>query len=68
MKGDTAAASAIFQKRLDGELPEELTLLSRRHVQENQNQSVGDGKRRGGMDRKGRWMIFPSTFARRLLG
>jgi hypothetical protein len=27
MKGDTAAASAIFQKHLDGELPEELTLL-----------------------------------------
>jgi hypothetical protein len=47
MKGDTAAANAIFQKHLDGELPEELTLLSRRHVQENQNQSVGDGKRRG---------------------
>jgi hypothetical protein len=27
MKGDTAPASAIFQKHLDGELPEELTLF-----------------------------------------
>jgi len=36
-----------FQKYLGGELPEELISLSRRHVQENQNQSLGDSKRRG---------------------
>jgi hypothetical protein len=41
MKGDTAAASAIFEKYLGGELPEELISLSRCHVQENQNQSRG---------------------------
>jgi hypothetical protein len=68
MKGDAAAASAIFQKHSTATLPEELTLLSRRHVQENQNQSVGDGKRHGGKDRKGRWMIFTNSFVRRLLG
>jgi hypothetical protein len=47
LKGDTAAASVIFQKYLGGELPEELISLSRRHVQENQSQSLGDSKRRG---------------------
>jgi hypothetical protein len=41
MKGDTAAASAIFEKYLGGELPEELISLPRCHVQENQNQSRG---------------------------
>jgi len=46
MKGDTAAASAIFQKYLVGELPEELISLSR-YVQENHNRSLGDNKRRG---------------------
>ena len=56
MKGDTAAASAIFQKHLDGELPEERLSLLRCHVQENHNQSIGDSKRRGparGQQRKG---------------
>ena len=46
MKGDTAAASAIFEKYLGGELPEELISLSRCHVRQKQNQSRGDGRRR----------------------
>jgi hypothetical protein len=46
MKGDKAAASAIFQKCLVGELPEELISLSR-YVQQNHNRSLGDNKRRG---------------------
>ena len=36
MQGDTDAASAIFQRYLAGELPEELLALSRRCVQEDQ--------------------------------
>jgi hypothetical protein len=36
MQGDTAAASALFQRYLAGELPEELLSLSRRCVQEDQ--------------------------------
>jgi hypothetical protein len=36
MQGDTAAASAMFQRYLAGELPVELLSLSRRCVQEDQ--------------------------------
>jgi hypothetical protein len=36
MQGDTDAASAMFQRYLAGELPEELLALSRRCVQEDQ--------------------------------
>jgi hypothetical protein len=46
MNGDTAAASAIFEKYLGGEPPEEIS-LSRCHVRENQNQSRGDGSAAG---------------------
>jgi hypothetical protein len=42
MNGDTAAASAIFEKYLGEEPPEEIS-LSRCHMRENQNQSRGDG-------------------------
>ena len=36
MQGDADAASALFQRYLAGELPEELLALSRRCVQEHQ--------------------------------
>jgi hypothetical protein len=36
MQGDADAASALFQRYLAGELPEELLALSRRCVQEDQ--------------------------------
>ena len=36
LEGDTAAADAMFQRYLAGELPEELLSLSRRCVQHNQ--------------------------------
>ena len=36
MQGDTDAASALFQRYLAGELPEELLALSRRCVQQDQ--------------------------------
>jgi hypothetical protein len=36
MQGDAGAASAMFQRYLAGELPEELLALSRRCVQEDQ--------------------------------
>jgi hypothetical protein len=36
LEGDTAAAEAMFQRYLAGELPEELLSLSRRCVQQNQ--------------------------------
>jgi hypothetical protein len=36
LEGDTAAADAMFQRYLAGELPEELLSLSRRCVQQNQ--------------------------------
>jgi hypothetical protein len=36
MQGDTTIASALFQRYLAGELPEDLLALSRRCVQEDQ--------------------------------
>src|SRR4029077_4733674 len=46
MDGNAAAANALFQKYLDGELPEELLRISRSWVQEEQacapNRSEGD--------------------------
>ena len=36
LEGDTAAADAMFQRYLAGELPEELLSLSRRCVQQDQ--------------------------------
>jgi hypothetical protein len=36
LNGNAAAANAIFQKYLAGELPDELLQISRRHVQDDQ--------------------------------
>src|SRR5262249_24232952 len=68
MKGDKAAASAIFQKYLVGELPEEQISLSR-YVQENHNRNLGDNERRGPRSRtaaqrnaRRRWMTPYANF------
>ena len=42
VEGDTVAASALFQRYLAGELPEELLALSRRCVQEDKDKGVDD--------------------------